>query len=173
MVNFWANFRNNWATFSFHHPVTLHVGTDRLKTHPPSCSHRLTLVHFSRENACVSRYYQRPDLTTVDTRQIKCWCSCLKWVNLVVRQLVWRSIKPYLRQLVILPIDEPTFCVLLWLLQIQTQGRRMEGAGQIPLSHVWLHLTKLGRLVFFCKTIYSFHKTGHKTIQKTNHYILS
>ena len=25
---------------------------------------------------------------------------------------------------------------------------------------------------FFCKTIYSFHKTGHKTIQKTNHYIL-
>ena len=24
----------------------------------------------------------------------------------------------------------------------------------------------------FCKTIYSFHKTGHKTIQKTNHYIL-
>ena len=62
---------------------------------------------------------------------------------------------------------------MLCLMEIQTQGRRMEGAGQIPLSHVWLHLTKLGRLVFFCKTIYSFHKTGHKTIQKTNHYILS
>ena len=25
---------------------------------------------------------------------------------------------------------------------------------------------------FFCKTIYSFHKMGHKMIKKTNHYIL-
>ena len=28
------------------------------------------------------------------------------------------------------------------------------------------------RFSFFCKTIYSFHKMGHKKIQKTNHYIL-
>ena len=51
-------------------------------------------------------------------------------------------------------------------------------------SHRWIFRTKLLRFSssqlmklmfwasFFCKTINSFHKTGHKTIQKTNHYIL-
>ena len=46
-----------------------------------------------------------------------------------------------------------------------------------PFSHCrsifWYWACHLvSKMVFFCKSIYSFHKTGHKTIQKTNHYIL-
>ena len=69
------------------------------------------------------------------------------------------------------------FCKVVWSLSYAVA--QLE---QILAKYFWLpeaqqldakNVPVRARLkLFFCKTIYSFHKTGHKTIQKTNHYIL-